>query len=200
MRLLLVRHGETVWNAGRRLQGNRDIPLSAAGRAQASALAPVVAAHRPAHVVTSPLARTRETAELLGYRGERVDARWEEADLGDWSGQHIEALQERGEDYAAWRAGRLTPPGGEPFAALTARVAAGLADLCVAPGTGVVLVVTHGGPIRAAVRHLVGLEPARIVPVGPASLTVLDLGADGARLHGYNLLSRDAQLSDPARG
>ncbi|MHA6627529.1 histidine phosphatase family protein [Pseudonocardia sichuanensis] len=187
MRLLLVRHGETVWNAERRLQGDRDIPLSATGRAQASALAPVVAAHAPACVVTSPLARTRETAELLGFPGERHDARWQEADLGDWTGLRTAVLRERGGAYAAWRAGRFTPPGGEPFAALTERVAAGVADLRADPGGGVVLVVTHGGPIRAVLRHLLGLEPARIVPVGPASLTVLDLGVDGARLHGYNI-------------
>jgi glucosyl-3-phosphoglycerate phosphatase len=84
-------------------------------------------------------------------------------------------------------AGRFTPPGAEPFAALTEWVAAGVADLRADPGAGVVLVVTHGGPIRAVVRHLLGLEPARIVPVGPASLTVLDLDPGGARLRGYNI-------------
>ena len=187
MRLLLVRHGETVWNAERRLQGNRDVPLSTAGRAQAAALAPTVAAHRPSCVVTSPLARTRETAELLGHPGDRRDARWQEADLGDWTGQLSDALRAGGGDYDAWRAGLLTPPGGEPFAALTARVAAALADLCREPAGDAVLVVTHGGPIRAAVQHLLGLEPARVVPVGPASLTLIDIGAAGARLRGYNI-------------
>ncbi len=186
MRLLLVRHGETAWNAERRLQGNRDVPLSATGRAQATALAPAVAAHRPSRVVVSPLARTRETAELLGHPGDRRDARWQEADLGDWTGQLSDALRAAGGDYDAWRAGLLTPPGGEPFAALTARVAAALADLCREPTGEAVLVVTHGGPIRAAVQHLLGLAPARIVPVGPASLTLIDIGATGARLRGYN--------------
>ncbi|MEQ3553588.1 histidine phosphatase family protein [Pseudonocardia nematodicida] len=182
MRLLLVRHGETAANAARRLQGDSDVPLSGAGRAGARDLGPLVASYRPEHVVVSPLDRTRETARLLGVSPDRVDPRWQEADLGQWTDRFVDDLPAA--EYAAWRAGELTPPGGESFAGMTARVTGALADL---PGDGVVLVVTHGGPIRAVLDHLLGLRPSRLVPVGPASLTVLDHDGGGTRLRAYNL-------------
>ena len=78
MRLLLVRHGETEWNAARRLQGQADIALSDRGRDQARRLRPVIEALRPDRVVTSDLLRAAETfvdlvAVTLGVpRGERT--------------------------------------------------------------------------------------------------------------------------------
>ena len=92
MRLLLVRHGETAWNAEHRLQGDHDVPLSDTGRAQARGPAPLGAAHAPAHVVVSPLARARDTAELLGHPGGLCDPRWQEAHLGEWTGRRRDEL------------------------------------------------------------------------------------------------------------
>ncbi|WP_300008875.1 histidine phosphatase family protein [Pseudonocardia sp.] len=192
MRLLLVRHGETAWNAAHRLQGDHDVPLSEAGRAQARALDPLVAAHVPVRVVTSPLARARETAELLGYPEVTGDRRWQEAHLGDWTGRPASELPVPA--YPDWRAGRYTPPGGESFAELTARVVEAVAGLDRTAGT--TLVVTHGGPIRALCHHLLGLHPTLVVPVAPASLTVLELDGTDARLRMYNV-TPTAAAPDP---
>jgi glucosyl-3-phosphoglycerate phosphatase len=181
--LLLIRHGETAWNAARRLQGAVDLPLSPAGRAQARALAQMVAALAPVAAVASDLARARETAALLGFPGARLDRRWRESDLGRWTGRSPAELPPG--HHRQWRAGRRTPPGGESWEALGARVGAALADLREG-GRGTVLVVTHGGPIRRALALMVGLDPDRIVPPRTGSLTVVDLEG-GARLRAYNL-------------
>jgi glucosyl-3-phosphoglycerate phosphatase len=187
-RLILVRHGETEWNARGVLQGQADVPLSPAGRAEASALATVVAQYAPEVVVSSDLLRARETAEALGFPWPRLDARWREADLGEWTGAQSQlVLSEHGERYRAWRDGRSAPPAGESFEALRARIDQALAALTSEPGT--VLVVTHGGAIRAALASLIGLTPERISPVAPASATVLAFER-GARLLAYNITAQ----------
>lgn len=192
--LVLVRHGETAWNAERRLQGREDVALSARGRAQVWALAPLVARFAPTAVTTSPLRRARETAALLGVGGAHgagqdggiaVDERWQEADLGAWTGRTRAELVAAGDGaYAAWRAGTHVPPGAEPFAEMAERVTAAVEQL--AGRGGVQLVVTHGGPVRAACAELVGLAPAALVPVSPGSATVFDLSGPRPRLRAFN--------------
>ncbi|MGO1174057.1 MAG: histidine phosphatase family protein [Actinomycetaceae bacterium] len=185
MRLLLVRHGETAWNSDGRLQGQRDIGLSERGTAQARELAPLVRDMGPTHVIASPLRRTIETVASLGFTPDRLDERWMEADLGAWTGRSASDLLAAGEPYADWRAGRFTPPGAEPFEALQERVVAAVADL---PDLPTVLVVTHGGPIRAVCDRLLGLAPSAVVPAEPASMTILEI-ADRPRLRSYSLLN-----------
>ena len=185
IRILLVRHGETDWNGARRLQGQRDIALSETGRAQVAALRGTIADAAPEHVVVSGLSRARESAEVLGQPVHRADPRFNEARLGDWEGRSsIEIRAEHQQCYADWRAGLHRPPGAESFEELTARAVDGL---CAAvghaqdAGARTVLVVTHGGPIRALLREVVGLDPRSAVPSHPASLTVLDVdGGPGA--------------------
>ncbi|MCA0451706.1 MAG: histidine phosphatase family protein [Proteobacteria bacterium] len=191
--LALVRHGETAWNAGHVLQGQMDIGLSENGRRQAAALRSAVAALEPVATIVSDLRRTRETAELLGLDGPH-DPAWRETDLGAWTGRSKrDLLAEDAAAYRGWRNGTFDPPGGETWAAFRARVAAALAALPQQPGT--IVVVTHGGVIRAALSILIGLPPDRIVPVDPASLTVFDV-TDGARLKLYNTRG-DVSLLDP---
>lgn len=187
--LYLVRHGETAWNAERRLQGREDLPLSVHGREQVESLRPVVTSVLPEidrlAVVTSPLRRARETQDVLGLSADTVDARWQEADLGTWTGRSRDDLVAVGDGaYAAWRAGTHTPPGAESIERLRARVAAAIDDLA---HLDTVLVLTHGGPIRAACHLLVGLVSARLVPVQPGSLTAFDLTGPTPRLRAYNL-------------
>lgn len=197
-RLLLVRHGETVWNSERRLQGQEDIPLSARGIEQARSLAPVVRAFAPATVVASDLKRAHQTAEALGYGACKLDERLREAHLGAWVGlRAADLLREEPASYLAWREGTLTPPEGESFEQLQVRTLAVLQDVLREPGP--VLVVTHGGVVRAALAQLLGLYPDRIVPVSPASLTIVDVeegaleaGSGGAKLHSFNVTGYDA--------
>jgi probable phosphoglycerate mutase len=155
--VLLARHGETDDNLPPlRVQGSRDTPLNATGRAQAAALAERMREEAPplAALYCSHLSRARETAEAVGVAvglEPQVDPRWAEGWRGEWEGRlFVEIEREDPEGYAAWRrAGAgFRFPGGESLAEHSARVAAALAD--VARGPGPALVVCHGGSIRVA--------------------------------------------------
>src|SRR5687767_11611144 len=103
-RLLLVRHGESEWNAGRRLQGQADIALSSRGEEQARALRPVVTALRPGRVLASSLKRARDTAALLGFPDAELRDELREIDVGEWTGASIDELRARdGVAYSGWR-------------------------------------------------------------------------------------------------
>lgn len=180
--LLLVRHGQTEWNRQQRMQGRTDIDLSEQGRADVAALAAVIAPWRPRTVIVSPLARARSTAALLSGLDPIVDEAWIEHGLGEWEGETPEAI---GPAYQRWRAGRLIPPGGEPSEAILARVAGAVRSASAHPGP--VLVVTHGGVIRAVLDRFVGLAADRIHPVDAPSLTVLDVDGGDARLRRFNV-------------
>ena len=151
--VLLVRHGETDDNAADRFQGRIDTPLNDRGREQSRALAATLAGEGLRALYTSPLARARETAEIVGALlglEPVLDERFMEADAGAWSGRlyaEIEADDDGG--FAAWRAREpgFRFPGGESVEEQSARVAAAL--LAVAAGPLPALVVTHGGTIRA---------------------------------------------------
>lgn len=181
--LLLVRHGATAWTAERRLQGRTDIDLTEQGRADAVALRAAIDGWAPASVVVSPLLRARSTAAALSSLEPVVDERWAEATLGEWEGR---VPADIGPAYAEWRAGRLVPPGGEPAAALRARIEGAVSD--AARSDGPVLVVTHGGTIRAVLARYVGLTADLIQPVSAPSLTAIDVDPDGAaRLMAFNV-------------
>jgi broad specificity phosphatase PhoE len=171
-RLLLVRHGESEWNAVRRLQGQADIGLSPKGEAQALALAPIIAQLAPDRVITSDLRRARRTADLLGYPNATSEAGLREVDVGEWTGMEIaHIMSDQAEAYRGWRAGTFAPPGGEEWTAFTERTAN--ATRSAFETADRLLVVCHGGVIRALLQTLLGLSPKRIIPVGPASLTIL---------------------------
>jgi glucosyl-3-phosphoglycerate phosphatase len=173
MRLLLVRHGQSEWNAARRLQGQADIALSDKGRAQARALAPVIAAIQPDAVVASDLSRASETARLIWPEPATLTPALREINVGDWTGADVARLEaDVPQDYQDWRAGTFAPPGGEIWASFRARIVAAIAD---APQSGNLLVVCHGGVIRAVMEHFLNIAPAHIIPVGPASLTSIHL-------------------------
>ena len=162
-RMLLLRHGQSTWNAEGRWQGWADAPLSPAGRDQARAMAAMLApgSERFAGVVSSDLARSIETATIVASAldlGEvTVEADLRERDVGDWSGRttdEIELLWPGAID--AWRAGRLDrPPGGEHEPTFRGRVV-GAVERLAAGARDPLLVVTHGGVIRAVARHLGG--------------------------------------------
>ena len=103
-RLVLVRHGQSTYNASGHLQGQTDTALSDAGRAEATALRPFLAPFE--QVVTSDLVRASETAALLGYPDATRDPRWREIDLGGWAGRPIAEFPD--EQQGAWRGGPPT--------------------------------------------------------------------------------------------
>jgi broad specificity phosphatase PhoE len=184
-RLFLVRHGQSTYNAQARLQGQADPPLSDAGRAEAKLLKPALARFEPDRVVTSDLQRARETAELLGYPGARLDARLREINVGAWAGRPLAEFPSGPEP--AWRGGPLKAPHGESWEDLQARVGAAVDELIAAGGTW--LVVCHGGVVRAAVSHVTGADPQRVAGPANASVTVFR-AQDPPQLEGYGWVPR----------
>jgi broad specificity phosphatase PhoE len=197
MRLLLVRHGESEWNAMRRLQGQADIALSPRGREQARRLRPVIAALAPERCLSSDLARAAETARLLGAEAATLTPGLREIDVGGWTGETIADIVAREPDaYAGWRAGTHTPERGESWAAFRDRAARAVE--AGAEGVSNLLVVCHGGVVRALLEHFLDLTPSRIIPVGPASLTALRIARRGAaRLELFNFTPGLPELAAP---
>jgi broad specificity phosphatase PhoE len=167
--LYYIRHGETEWNAVRRLQGQSDTPLNANGEVQAQRCGRVLRDllalrdESPAELdyVSSPLSRARVTMELirgalgLDPAGYRVDQRLIEMSFGDWDGldfahlqvQEAEALKRRQLD--PWR---FSPPGGESFEQLQVRIGAWHTEV-----TRDTVITAHLGTARALQVHL-GIE------------------------------------------
>jgi probable phosphoglycerate mutase len=150
-RILLVRHGETDWNVGRRLQGHSDRPLNDTGREQAHALAADLADEPVEAVYSSDLARAHETARIIaGTRGLSVTALPElrERHFGTWEGLTDEEIHRRFPESADGVLGD-----GETRAELDRRVLATLNRIADEHPDGTVLVISHGGPLRSVLGH-----------------------------------------------
>ncbi len=179
--LILVRHGESAWNAEGRLQGQADPPLSDLGRDQARALRGVLPGLGIERAVASDLVRARETAALAGFDLLPTDARWREIDIGAWTARF--ASEVPASRLSAWRRGEHAPDGGETWPQFQARVAGAVDELREAGGRW--LVVTHGGCVRAATAHVTGAPAITLAGPANASVTLLEL-APQPRLLAYN--------------
>ncbi len=168
-RLVMLRHGQTEYNAGSRMQGQLDTELTDLGREQAAAAAEVLAKRQPLIIVSSDLRRALDTAVALGERSGQpvlVDTRLRETHLGDWQGMtHLEVDAAAPGARLAWRDNaRWAPHGGESRVDVAARSMPLLAEL-VADQTewGVdepdrpVVLVAHGGLIAALTAALLAL-------------------------------------------
>ena len=153
-RVLLVRHGQSTWNADGRWQGQADAPLSALGEAQAKEAAARVG--RVDAIWASDLVRASRTAGIVGEAlslDVQVDARLRERHAGPWQGlTRVEIEAQWPGDLAAGR----RPDGFEPDASVLARALDALGDLAGHHPAASVLVVTHGGVVRVLERHLGG--------------------------------------------
>ena len=181
-RLALIRHAATAYNEERRMQGGRDVPLSAAGRAAASRwrIPPALAG---ADWLTSPLARARETARLLGAANAAIEPRLVEMNWGRWEGCTIAELRAGlGAAMAENEALGLDfrPEGGESPREVQARIVPWLAE--IAARGRPVCAVTHKGVIRAVFAlasgwGMTGKPPARL---DWSAAQLFTLAADGA--------------------
>ncbi|WP_165367732.1 histidine phosphatase family protein [Phytoactinopolyspora endophytica] len=208
-RLILVRHGESFWNAEGRIQGQGGTGLSARGEAQAAEVANhLIATYPDPHVVfSSDQERVVQTSEpYLSRTGgsAELDKRLREIDTGDWTGLLTTEAAERFPDQiAAVRRGEdIARGGGETFADMRTRVGETLRDIASSAGkyvpvreTMTAIVFTHGGPIRVAVAEALGLPPnghRLLDSPHNCSVTVLsaEVSSDGSvgvfRLAGYN--------------
>ncbi|WBU38572.1 histidine phosphatase family protein [Homoserinibacter sp. YIM 151385] len=170
--LFLVRHGETDWNAARRIQGRTDIPLNDTGRAQARATGRLLARRSWDGVVTSPLARAAETAAIiaaeLGLGEPAVSEPLVERDYGAAEGLDYTEIDRRFPEGAR-------VPGRETREQVAARVVPELVRLAQArPGASLV-VVSHGGAIRSALTEVEpGIQHGRIGNGSVHSFRVVD--------------------------
>ena len=178
-RILLARHGETEWNRLGRWQGHADPPLNDTGRGQAEALAGELAGDGVAAIYASDLRRASETARIVGDRlGLTVTEvpALREIDVGSWSGLTRDEVRERFPDgYARWLAGEIGHDG-ETREELTARVVPAVESIADAHPGQLVLVVTHGGAIRALRRHAAG-DPGESLENGATFALALVEGA-----------------------
>ena len=172
--ILIARHGQSDWNAAKRWQGHADRPLTEKGREQAHALAARLAHIDLDAVYSSDLRRARETAEVVADSQALevvVEPDLREVDVGSWSGLTRAEAEERFPDgFARWRAGYPGWDDGESYEAMTDRVLAAVRSIAADHPDGRVLVVSHGGPIRAMHAAALGLDVhayRRLRPVEP---------------------------------
>lgn len=161
-RLCIVRHGETDWNVGKRIQGHTDIPLSAIGHAQARAAGNALANEDFAAIYSSDLTRARQTAEATARRVSvplHVMPQLRERHYGSFEGlTYTEIAARYPEAYARHKAREplFAPPGGESLASLALRLDAIFAALVHRHAGETVAIFTHGGVLDILYRRATG--------------------------------------------
>jgi probable phosphoglycerate mutase len=187
VRLLLVRHGESEWNASGLLQGQADPPLSKLGRAQAAHMAARLVDEEIDLIVASDLQRAMDTARPLADHVRLEVTPLEalrEVDLGSWTGASRAQIEEQSPEL--WRRWRIEGiegwEGGERYEQAMVRVGDAIASLAEGRHGKTVVAVSHGGSIRLATCHLLGMpatELGRIMSIGNASITEFVVEPDG---------------------
>jgi broad specificity phosphatase PhoE len=194
--LILVRHGETAWNAEGRFRGHQDIALARRGRRQAQALgralAPLMAGGR---IYSSPLRRCLATARPLS-RASGVEVELEPAlidrDFGLWSGMSYDEVARRFPSaYQSWLTGdpESSIPGGESLQQVAARLERFLGALVARPHLGPIILVTHEAVCQVAVCLLLGLPLDRccLIRQDNGHADIFRLGTKGVAVEGINV-------------
>lgn len=200
--LVLWRHAQTTYNVERRFQGQTDVPLNEAGRAQAEEAARYLAGRRPSAIYSSDLSRASATADALArLTGLPVQL---DKDLRERSGGRWEGLTETEirEGFPAERA-TWTPPDGESAAAVADRASGALQRIADGlPGGSLAVVVGHGAALGLAVARLLGIPwEARVLgPFGSCHWSVLSGRGDRWRLLEHNVGMLPDAAPDGRRG
>jgi broad specificity phosphatase PhoE len=194
MLLLLVRHAESNLNRQKKLQGQKDPPLSPYGRKEAERLARRFRELKFAAVYSSPLKRAYQTAEII-VAGRKCKITCQDAlkewGLGKWEGKTLaEVRKNYGDSFRRWvrKPSSVSVPGGEPFKDFVARVKRTIEAIRKKHTAGNVLVVCHGGVISTYVTMIMNLTPDDVwcLTVGNASLTMVEFGPRVRRLVTFN--------------
>jgi len=188
MQLILIRHGQTQWNASKKYQGHTDIPLNDTGRQQARRLAEYLRQVETIEAVySSDLLRARETAEMVGQAFNLqplIDQRLREFCFGKWEGLTFNQV------YSTYRAEfeqwfnnleEFCVPGGESFSDVANRSLEAIADI-KKRHTGTVVVVTHGGVIKAVLSRIQPNADPWQDTVPPGSLTKISFFKDSIEI------------------
>lgn len=196
-KLILVRHGETVWHAEHRYAGSSDIALTDAGLQQAENLAAWATKHRPDVLVSSTLSRSWRTADAVAQATgleHWTDGGLNEVDFGKGEGLTMEELYEKYPDAAAAfeaAPARSPMPSGEPGAIAVARALKVLARIIRDTDGGTALVVTHGTLMRLVMCTLLSIDPNLYRDVFPevdnCALTTLSFEDEKASLLNFNV-------------
>ncbi|MFB3882028.1 MAG: histidine phosphatase family protein [Armatimonadota bacterium] len=181
--VILVRHGETEWNATGRIQGHGDSPLTALGLEQGRRVAERLAREKIAAVYASTLSRARDTGELIAApHGLSVQlvADLRERSYGSYEGLTLDEIREREPAaLATWLSHPnrelLAAPGGENQPQMSARVMPALKEIVAAHPGETVAVAAHGGPIKSAVFAILSIPITAwdLTWVSNGSITVL---------------------------
>ena len=177
-RLVLIRHGETDWNAEGRYQGQSNIPLNANGKAQAQALAQRLSGEKFDAIYTSDLARAAQTAEAVAAAtGAPIhrEPRLREIDQGEWEGLLLADIEARyAEEFRRRRLDPLGthPPGGETVGQVRERVLDVLHEIQRTYPNGSVALVSHGLAIALVKVHLAHLPVQSVWDHIPPNVSV----------------------------
>ncbi len=194
--LILLRHGETDWSAAGRHTGRTDVPLTARGEAQASALAGAFAGRKIHAVLTSPAERAVQTAKLAGLDGARQDPDLWEWDYGGYEGRTTAEIRAQRPGWYLWRegvtAGDAEHPG-ETVEQVGARADAVLRRvrplISAGDDAGDVVLVAHGHMLRVLTARWLGLEPSggRLFRLDTGTLSTLGTEHGEPVISGWNI-------------
>ena len=182
--LFFVRHGQTEWNAIRRMQGQMNSNLTVLGKKQADAHGKFLAALDIDYLVASPLDRTRQTAAIINqYLNLDIsyDDRIMEWDCGDWSGEMWNQLAQKWpEEFIAWQADPYYyhGPNCENYPDMINRTQPFLAELKQLAQRRIVI-VSHGMIGRIMVGSLLGLKPEQVISFAQSNDTIFQLTEQG---------------------
>jgi broad specificity phosphatase PhoE len=190
--LVLLRHGETEWSRDLRHTGRTDVPLTAAGEAAATALAPALAARKICATFTSPARRAVLTAALAGLGNATIDPDLQEWDYGGYEGRTTAEIRAGRPGWYLWRDGVI--PGdadhpGETIDQVAARADAVLARVTPLLADGDVALVSHGHLLRVLTARWLRLEPAdgRLFRLDTGTLSTLGTEHDEPVISSWNV-------------
>lgn len=166
LKLILIRHAETIWNEELRYIGSTDLELSELGRKNASLAADYLASEKIDAIFSSDLRRAVETAAAIAAPHElpvTTLPELREIDFGDWEGlTHTEISQKYEDLIGEWLADPLAAviPAGEKWPDFERRVTGGLQKVIDSLANGTAAVITHGGPIKAIIGSILKIPPS----------------------------------------
>lgn len=195
--IFLIRHGETALTPLKKFSGDGPLnpELTPNGLAQAELVASAVARLNPEIIISSPLNRTKQTANALARATSlpiNYNDFWIECSFGIWDGMSINEVKEKyPADYHAWLCSTsFAPPEGESYDAVSARIDMALEEIVAKYPGQRVAVITHNGTIKTAAKLAIGAQADSIfhIDVAPCSITTLSIWpSDGLRaLRGLN--------------
>ena len=193
----LVRHAQTTWNRGKKIQGQKDSPLTSDGKIQASRWGQLLKSLPWNRILASDIGRAMETAGIINQALKialKTDARLREQDWGQWTGETLFRIQTdtpRELDNQVRAGWDFCPPDGEDRRSVLERSRQALSEAAAKWPGETILVVTHEGVVKSLIYHLCGRkylpgEPAIIMPY---QLHWLAHDADGLKIEEINALA-----------